>query len=409
MPWECLNCEASSPDTERVCAVCGDPRSSRAEADRPLKKRKLRDPSKRKTTRESAAVIDTAKTLPIDIFPDKLEEKPGAVVIDTAKTLPKVALVLSAVLGCVASAVLAAYEVYVSDILPPEIMEEVGFWTPIVCLILLTFVGGWVGWKIEVAGSAFWGTVLGLILGLVIIEFLSIYLPLPVVAIILTGVSIPLLWRHSINSLTHDGINGKTQALIVGKMLVPPIIFFGFALSSAFVDSNPPTATGKNPPSHFLGFSQPGSKGRMSGGSSKTGNASKPRTTPPSPATVEMRLRLRLAERKLVQRGLAALKHEPGQADGQFGRKTRSALERWQRSKGYAATGYLNRGQANELIAIGRNARLPYTSSSPTPSYPPGKYQLVKDAPLLKEPHDTATVITKLSLRDQGQYHRKSR
>ena len=170
----------------------------------------------------------------------------------------------------------------------------------------------------------------------------------------------------------------------------------------------------KNPPPHgddlSLGFSQPGSKGRASGGSSNignvgksrvpggssnTGNVSKPRTIPPSPKTAEARLRLESAERKLVQQGLAELNHEPGRADGKFGSKTRAALRRWQASRGYTVTGYLDRDQADELIVAGRNARPIPPSSSP--SYPPGKYQLAKDAPLLKEPRDSATVITKLS------------
>ena len=82
---------------------------------------------------------------------------------------------------------------------------------------------------------------------------------------------------------------------------------------------------------------------------------SPPRRSSPSlsPAGVEARLHLRSAERKLVQWGLAALGHAPGQIDGRFGPKTRAALKSWQASKGYQATGYLNRDQANDLIATG--------------------------------------------------------
>ena len=62
------------------------------------------------------------------------------------------------------------------------------------------------------------------------------------------------------------------------------------------------------------------------------------------------------AGRAAVQRGLAALGGEVGSADGVFGRRTRSAIGSWQRAKGYEATGYLTRAQADALIAAGVGA-----------------------------------------------------
>ena len=56
----------------------------------------------------------------------------------------------------------------------------------------------------------------------------------------------------------------------------------------------------------------------------------------------------------LVQRGLGALEYASGPADGAFGPSTRQALEQWQTAKGYAATGYLERDQADILMELGR-------------------------------------------------------
>ena len=73
-------------------------------------------------------------------------------------------------------------------------------------------------------------------------------------------------------------------------------------------------------------------------------------------ACLEQQLGLNRAARILVQRGLAALDYEVGAADGLFGPSTRAALRQWQREKGFAATGYLTREQADTLIAQGRDA-----------------------------------------------------
>ena len=62
------------------------------------------------------------------------------------------------------------------------------------------------------------------------------------------------------------------------------------------------------------------------------------------------------AARKLVQQGLTALDYEVGTADGLFGPATRKALRAWQTGKGFTATGYLTRAQADTLMAQGRSA-----------------------------------------------------
>ena len=73
-------------------------------------------------------------------------------------------------------------------------------------------------------------------------------------------------------------------------------------------------------------------------------------------ACLEGQLGLDRATRKLVQQGLTALDYEVGAADGLFGPATRQALREWQAGKGFVATGYLTRAQADALIAQGREA-----------------------------------------------------
>ena len=76
---------------------------------------------------------------------------------------------------------------------------------------------------------------------------------------------------------------------------------------------------------------------------------------------LEGQLGLERAARILVQQGLAAAGHDPGLADGLFGARpgsrTRTALRAWQAAKGLAETGYLTRGQADTLVALGREAK----------------------------------------------------
>ena len=71
---------------------------------------------------------------------------------------------------------------------------------------------------------------------------------------------------------------------------------------------------------------------------------------------LEGQLGLDRAARRLVQQGLTALDYAVGAADGLFGPATRKALRDWQAGKGFAATGYLTREQADTLMAQGREA-----------------------------------------------------
>ncbi len=68
----------------------------------------------------------------------------------------------------------------------------------------------------------------------------------------------------------------------------------------------------------------------------------------------EKGLALNGEERRLIQVGLASLGHDPGPADGVFGRRTRAALRAWQGSTGLDATGHLTREQFEGLMGLGR-------------------------------------------------------
>ena len=74
----------------------------------------------------------------------------------------------------------------------------------------------------------------------------------------------------------------------------------------------------------------------------------------PIPESVESSLGLGIRERRLIQLGLLAEGHDPGPADGLFGRGTRGAIARWQASLGEAATGYVGVEAAKVLMALGR-------------------------------------------------------
>ena len=74
-------------------------------------------------------------------------------------------------------------------------------------------------------------------------------------------------------------------------------------------------------------------------------------------ACLEQSLGLDRVARILVQRGLASLDYAAGAADGLFGPATRAAVRQWQTGKGFAATGYLTRAQAEALMAAGRDAQ----------------------------------------------------
>ena len=72
----------------------------------------------------------------------------------------------------------------------------------------------------------------------------------------------------------------------------------------------------------------------------------------PSSEAVERGLKLSEKERKLIQKGLVAAEHDPGPVDGVIGSGTREAIRLWQKSKGLEVTGYLTRGQLEELVAL---------------------------------------------------------
>ena len=68
---------------------------------------------------------------------------------------------------------------------------------------------------------------------------------------------------------------------------------------------------------------------------------------------VEQRLRLGRAARRRIQQGLAAGGFDPAGADGLFGPRTRSAIRRWQSSRGARSTGYLDEASAAALRTAG--------------------------------------------------------
>ena len=70
--------------------------------------------------------------------------------------------------------------------------------------------------------------------------------------------------------------------------------------------------------------------------------------------SMEGKLELSRADRRLIQLGLAVEGYDPGPADGLFGRGTRGAIGRWQASQDEEATGYLDVESAKVLLAAGR-------------------------------------------------------
>lgn len=74
-----------------------------------------------------------------------------------------------------------------------------------------------------------------------------------------------------------------------------------------------------------------------------------PAPVQPAGAVTEQRLGLSRSDRIQIQRQLGALNYATGGADGVFGARSRSAIQRWQRDNGYSATGYLTAQQVNLL------------------------------------------------------------
>ena len=62
-----------------------------------------------------------------------------------------------------------------------------------------------------------------------------------------------------------------------------------------------------------------------------------------------MRWILTRAQRRQIQKSLAAQGFNPGPADGAFGRRTREAIRNWQTGQGEVATGYLTKLQVRAL------------------------------------------------------------
>lgn len=87
-----------------------------------------------------------------------------------------------------------------------------------------------------------------------------------------------------------------------------------------------------------------------------------PASTPPTTgsgaggttAATEAALGLSRDARIGIQRGLVKAGYDTRGVDGQFGSGTRRAISQWQQARGYAATGYLNAAQAEELRISGR-------------------------------------------------------
>ena len=72
-------------------------------------------------------------------------------------------------------------------------------------------------------------------------------------------------------------------------------------------------------------------------------------------ASVEASLELKRWERWRIQVGLAAEGFDPGPPDGLFGRGTRAAIRKWQKSRGAEATGYLDVESAEVLLEASLN------------------------------------------------------
>ena len=72
--------------------------------------------------------------------------------------------------------------------------------------------------------------------------------------------------------------------------------------------------------------------------------------------SMEDKLELSRADRRLIQLGLLAAGLDLGKADGWIGDRTRAALRQWQASRGEAVTGYLDVKSAKVLLASGEQA-----------------------------------------------------
>ena len=91
---------------------------------------------------------------------------------------------------------------------------------------------------------------------------------------------------------------------------------------------------------------------------SKPAVVTTPTPSGPDHAALEAGLGLNRGARVLVQRGLGSFKFDTGPADGLFGKKTRSAIQEWQETKGFEGTGYLTAEQGEALRAAGEEVKV---------------------------------------------------
>lgn len=78
--------------------------------------------------------------------------------------------------------------------------------------------------------------------------------------------------------------------------------------------------------------------------------APQPAPSRPDPAAGEAALDLTRADRISIQKRLAVLGFAPGRQDGSFDRETRRSIEQYQRSRGHAATGHLDRSTVSTVM-----------------------------------------------------------
>ena len=128
-------------------------------------------------------------------------------------------------------------------------------------------------------------------------------------------------------------------------------------------------------PANGLGAGRPQRPGASEPPTRSTARARTSRATPrlppvSSPEAGEARLGLDRSERRVIQRALQADGFNPGSVDGLFGPATRASLRAWQRSRGQAATGYLNGQQAGELRDSARRRQQRLTASTPANGSP---------------------------------------